>query len=98
MHFSPPNILPAHSASGTISSSQLQPNARRKRMTVVTIRLISPASIFCNVRGFKSARSASCSWVRLRDTRARRKLRPNTAIFRAISSGSTTTHHARISH
>jgi len=74
------------------SSLHVQPIARRKRVAVVMRMLVSPASILCTVRKFKSARSAKPSWVIFRFTRARRKLLPKRRSCEAISAVSSMRH------
>jgi hypothetical protein len=49
----------------------------RNLMAVVIRMFVSPASIFCSVRMFKSASSASFSCVMLLAVRSRRRFAPN---------------------
>ena len=67
-----------------ISSFQAQSRPCRSLIAVVTKILVWPASIFCRVRIFRSANSASRSCVILRATRSRRRLAPKVLICRIV--------------
>lgn len=80
--------------SAPIRSTQRQPTAFRSRAAVVSKMLVSPASIRCSVRMFKSTRSASCSCVISRAIRSRRKLPPKERRSRVRAVDLGTAHHA----
>lgn len=59
------------------SESHEHPSALRSRIAVVMRIFVWPASIFCSVRIFRSAYSASLSWVTRRLFRSRLRFPPN---------------------
>ena len=78
------------------SRRQSQPSALRRRWSVVTRMVMFPASIFCTVRGFSSASSASRSCVSPRASRSRRIFAPSVR-RNSVSSKDAATPHQGVS-